>query len=75
MINGMSAGYSARRQETRCIAEATAFVYDALAVAGIERSAAIDKIIDGAIEAAVLALGHEEKPPDYGGGFGDNFQA
>jgi hypothetical protein len=45
-------------------AEASKFVYDALTLAGVERNAAIDKIIDGAIEAAVLALGHEQKPPD-----------
>jgi hypothetical protein len=45
-------------------AEASKFVYDALTLAGIERNAAIDKIVDGAIEAAVLALGHEPKPPD-----------
>jgi hypothetical protein len=45
-------------------AEAKQFVYDALANAGIERTAAIDKIIDGAVEAAVLMLGHEPKPPD-----------
>jgi hypothetical protein len=60
-------------------AEARRFVYDALNVAGIERSAAVDKIVAGAIEAAVLTLGHAPKPPgaagfdadaceDYGGG-------
>jgi hypothetical protein len=41
-------------------AEAKQFVYDALANAGIERTAAIDKIVDGAVEAAVLMLGHDE---------------
>ncbi len=51
-------------------AEASKFVYDALAQAGIERNEAIDKIIDGAIEAAVLMLGHEIKPPDDGEGYG-----
>ena len=50
--------------------EATAFVYEALALAGIAISPAIDKIVDGAIEAAVLALGHEYKPPDDCEGYG-----
>jgi hypothetical protein len=48
-------------------AEASAFVFEALALAGIERNAGIDKIVDGAIEAAVLMLGHKDKPPDNGG--------
>ena len=38
------------------------FVYDALDVAGIERTAAVERLVEGAVEAAVGALGH-------GGGF------
>lgn len=51
-------------------AEAMKFVYDALELAGVERTAAIDKIIDGAVEAAVLALGHAEDVPDPLEGYG-----
>ncbi|MDR2044238.1 MAG: hypothetical protein LBQ15_07700 [Clostridium sp.] len=41
--------------------------------AGVEKSAAIDKIVDGAVEAAVLDLGHSEAATaanweDYSGG-------
>lgn len=50
--------------------EATKFVCEALEIAGIERTAAIDKIIDGAVEAAVLALGHVEDAADDGEGQG-----
>lgn len=45
-------------------AEAVKFVYDALDLAGIERTTAIEKIVDGAVEAAVLGLGHVESVPD-----------
>lgn len=39
--------------------EALKFVYNALELAKIERNEAIDKIVDGAVEAAVLSLGHK----------------
>lgn len=51
-------------------AEAKKFVYEALELAGIERTTAIDKIVDGAVEAAVLALGHAEDVPDALEGYG-----
>lgn len=51
--------------------EATKFVYEALEIAGIERTAAIDKIVDGAVEAAVLALGHAEDTDSNGEGYGE----
>lgn len=38
--------------------EATKFVYDALRVAEIEITPAIEKIVEGCIEAAVFTLGH-----------------
>lgn len=38
--------------------EATKFVYDALKVAEIEITPAVEKIVDGCIEAAVFTLGH-----------------
>lgn len=50
--------------------EATKFVYEALELAGIERTAAIDKIVDGAVEAAVLTLGHTEDTDNHGEGYG-----
>lgn len=39
-------------------AEATKFVYDALKVAEIEITPAVEKVVDGCIEAAVFAMGH-----------------
>lgn len=51
--------------------EATKFVYEALEIAGIERTAAIDKIVDGAVEAAVLTLGHMEDTDSNGEGYGE----
>jgi hypothetical protein len=51
-------------------AEAKRFICDTLECAGIERNETIDKIIDGAVEAAVLMLGHTEKTPEDCGGRG-----
>lgn len=51
-------------------AEAEKFVYDALLLAGVERTPAIDKIVDGSVEAAVLALGHAVDTADNGEGYG-----
>jgi hypothetical protein len=50
--------------------EAKEFVYNALKLLGVERNAAIDKIIEGAIEDAVLALGHKPAAPDPAEGYG-----
>lgn len=51
--------------------EATKFVYEALEIAGIERTAAIEKIVDGAVEAAVLTLGHTVDTDSHGEGYGE----
>ena len=51
--------------------EATKFVYEALEIAGIERTAAIEKIVDGAVEAAVLTLGHTVDTDNHGEGYGE----
>ena len=39
--------------------EATRFVYEALELAGVEITPAIQKIVDGSIEAAVNAMGSD----------------
>lgn len=51
--------------------EATKFVYEALEIAGVERTAAIEKIVDGAVEAAVLTLGHTVDTDNHGEGYGE----
>jgi hypothetical protein len=53
-------------------AEAIRFVHDALKLANIETTPAIEKIIDGAVEAGVYALGHAAQPPDPLEGIGVN---
>lgn len=46
------------------------FVSNALALARVERTAAINKIIVGAVEAAVLDLRHAEDAPNQLEGYG-----
>lgn len=50
--------------------EATKFVYDALKVAEIEITPAVEKIVDGCIEAAVFTMGHPATDADTGEGYG-----
>ena len=42
-------------------AEAKSFILDALKLANIEVTPELDKVIDGAIEASVMALGHTKQ--------------
>lgn len=41
-------------------AAAIDFIHESLSLAGIEITPSIEKIIDGAVEASVLALGHKQ---------------
>ena len=50
--------------------EASEFVYSALNAAKIRRNAEIDEMVNGAIEAAVLALGHKRNETDDSEGYG-----